>query len=480
MKLEDINTNFFAENENIECKGMLDRNNVIGWLKTVGGFSNSKGGILYVGVENDTHKLIGFGPKELDKEKLYFINTVSQHARIIPQYEIETIIYDIRESKRAILKITIPESKVKPIIIMYEQMPLIYMRRDGLTNAATLEEISYMATHFAQPKFDTQITNKIFDTNNFKKLSEFYKSRHDQEDISAKKLAAIGFFDDSNRLSKGASLFEDSYTGDDTKVTCSLYSGVTRGDDKILASNSFTGNLIECLEFMTLFIERNSNHGFVKTDNGRIDIDAFPKRSVFEALINSVAHRDYTIEGSQISVDIFKNRLTITSPGSLYNGGDIKETRDIASLISRRRNENLCSILILCNAMEAKGTGFEKIIEDYSDADLNHKPIVVSKNNQFSIILPDLTCDDGVKIGEDGLLVDYPVEKLGKYGLSILTFCFSTPKSAKEIATYLELSDSSFFRKDILGTLVETNLLVETKDGRTSLYASNKEKITIR
>lgn len=480
MILEDINPEFFVENENYECKGRLDRDDVIGWLKTVGGFANAKGGVIYVGVENNTHKLIGFDQNELDKEKLFFINTLSQHTRILPPYEIKVITYKIHDSIRAILKITVDESKVKPIIIMYKQMPLIYMRRDGLTNAATIEEISYMATHFGQPKYDTQITTKKFELSNFTKLSEFYKTRHNDVEITSKIMASIPLFDDNGYITKGASLFEDTYSGESTKVVCSLYSGTTRGDDKVLASNEFSGNLIACFEFMKLFIERNTNHGFIKTNDGRIDVDAYPTRSVFEALINSIAHRDYTIDGSQISVDIFKNRLTITSPGSLYNGGDIKETRDIASLISRRRNENICSILIACNAMEAKGTGFEKIIEDYKDANLVHKPIVFSKNNQFSIVLPDLTCEDGVNIGEDGLLIDYPVEKLGKYGLSILTYCFSSSKSAKEIATYLELSDSSFFRKEIIEPLVANGLLLERKEGRTSVYLVNRERIDLR
>ncbi len=69
---------------------------------------------------------------------------------------------------------------------------------------------------------------------------------------------------------------------------------------------------------------------------------------------------------------------------------------DIDSFISKRRNELICDIFIMCKAMEDKGTGFEKILEDYKNVDLKYKPFIFAKNNQFSIVLPDLTNKDGV------------------------------------------------------------------------------------
>ena len=50
----------------------------------------------------------------------------------------------------------------------------------------------------------------------------------------------------------------------------------------------------------------------------------------------------------------------------------------------------------MCKAMEDKGTGFEKILEDYKNVDLKYKPFIFAKNNQFSIVLPNLTNKDGV------------------------------------------------------------------------------------
>ena len=45
----------------------------------------------------------------------------------------------------------------------------------------------------------------------------------------------------------------------------------------------------------------------------------YPEQAVRETVINAVCHRDYTVKGSGIMIDIFKNHMDITSPGCLPN-----------------------------------------------------------------------------------------------------------------------------------------------------------------
>ena len=72
MFLEDLLGGLQIENDQIECKSRLNREDVIGWLKTIAGFANAKGGIFYIGVEDKSNKLIGFDKKEADNERNYF------------------------------------------------------------------------------------------------------------------------------------------------------------------------------------------------------------------------------------------------------------------------------------------------------------------------------------------------------------------------------------------------------------------------
>ena len=57
-----------------------------------------------------------------------------------------------------------------------------------------------------------------------------------------------------------------------------------------------------------------------KTPSGRDDMPDYPERAVFEALVNALIHRDYMIIGSEVHIDMYDDRLEITSPGGMIDG----------------------------------------------------------------------------------------------------------------------------------------------------------------
>ena len=66
---QDVFSQYDVENNKFECKSRLDKENVLGWLKTIDGFANGTGGIIFLGVEDKTNKLIGYDASDIDKEK---------------------------------------------------------------------------------------------------------------------------------------------------------------------------------------------------------------------------------------------------------------------------------------------------------------------------------------------------------------------------------------------------------------------------
>lgn len=479
MKLEELIGYKAIENEEVEFKRRLEQNEPLSWLKCVAGFANTHGGTLYLGVSDAEGELFGYSAEEADAEKLYFHRSTKEHFQSPPDMAILAIPYRAKEKTRYVLKIEIRESTYKPVILNYKGMPMIYMKRDGYVSPATSEEIITLAHQNAFPHFDKQKTDISFLLSDYQKLAAFYEKQTGSK-LKEKDLASIGFFDKERHIVSGASLFRDSYDGGHTRIVCSYYRGVTRGDNEVIASNAFTGDLISSYEFAREFIEGRMNHGFVKRDSSRVDRPAYPPRSLFEAIINALAHRDYLIEGTEISVDLFANRLSISSPGSLFGAGELKRTYDLTSFISRRRNELICSVFILCKAMEARGTGFEKIADDYKGNDAAHLPFIFSKNNQFTIVLPDLTSMDGVNVEEESLILLKPLPHQGKYDFKILSMCFGKRLSASQIAESLSLSDSTFFRKEILGALVTSGFLETEKSERGLLYKTNRLAVSLR
>ena len=105
---------------------------------------------------------------------------------------------------------------------------------------------------------------------------------------------------------------------------------------------------------------------------GRIDDPQFDMTAVFEAVVNAVAHRDYSIYGSKIRLQLFSDRLVIRSPGSLPN------TMTVESMTYRQaaRNEVITSLLARCRVpdeewlatdrstmMDKRGEGVPIILE---------------------------------------------------------------------------------------------------------------------
>ncbi len=478
MKLDEIYEQNETENSHFECKVKLDRNNALGWLKTVDGFANNKGGILLLGVEDKTNTLIGFDVSEIDKEKLYFHKEIKEHFDVLPLTSVSLLPYVVNEKKRYLIEIKVLESDMKPVILKYQGLPLIFMRRDGFTSAATSEEIIDMTLEGNKPKYDEGVSDVKFDFDDFKTLRKFYFENVGRE-LKEKELLSLGFISNEGYLKNGALLFKDDYDGNKTTVVCSNFNGNTRGDNFIVSSNKFQGNLISCYKYIIEFVEQRMNHGFIKEKDRRIDIDAFPKRSVFETTINALAHRDYFLDGTSIYVDLFNNRLSVSSPGGLFQTGELQKTYKLESFISKRRNELISSVFVLCKAMEAKGTGFEKIIDDYKNADAAHKPFIFSKNNQFSIILPDLTNPSGVNLDDESIkLMTKPVSQ-SKYDNQILAYCYTGSKSVKEIIEYLGISNSTFFRKKILGDLINQGYLLETEGSKGKEYKTNHELVSV-
>lgn len=480
MYLEEIIENVELESDKCECKSRLNREDVVGWLKSIAGFSNASGGDFYIGVEDKTNKLIGFNRKEADNERNYFNNQVNEHLSPKPQMKVSFVRYEANGNERFIIHVYIPESVVKPVILKYKNIPSIFMRRDGFTNGATYEEIIEMSVKSRNTQFDLLLSDKKYEAENYKTLQEFYALHNNGKELSEKALMSMGFYNENGLLVNGAVLFGDDYQGKKTEVVCSVFSGFNKGSERIVTVNRFHGNIIADINYMIEFVEQRMNHSMIKLDNTRKNIDAYPKRALFEGVINAVAHRDYFLDGTQIQMDMFKDRLEISSPGGFYRGEKIGKTYDLSGIISKRRNELITSVLVNCNVMEAAGTGFEKIMEEYQNVDETHRPYIYSSSDHFTLVLPDLTYSDGVEDSGVPNILFAPVPNGTVYDEKVLSFCYYQARKVSEIVSYLGVSDSTYFRKQVLENLVENQYLEKNKVSRASYFKTNPEMVRIQ
>lgn len=475
MYLEEIIEKMPLESDKFECKAKLDREDIVGWMKTIAGFANASGGDFYIGVEDKSNKLIGFDRVSADNERNYFNNQINEHLVPRPQMSISFVRYEIKGKERFIIQVQVGSSVVKPVILKYKGIPSIFMRRDGFTNGATYEEIIEMSVRSKNVQYDILTSDVEYDAEKFSALREFYAEHNDGKTLSEKALRSMGFFDEDGMLANGALLFADDYSGKKTEVQCSMFSGFNKGSERIVTINRFSGNILATIRYMMEFVTQRMNHSMIKLGDTRKNIDAYPQRALFEGVINAVAHRDYFLDGAQIQVDMFKDRLEISSPGGFYRGEKLGKTYDLSGIISKRRNELIASVLVNCNVMEAAGTGFDKIAEEYSGMGEMHRPYIYSSSDHFTLVLPDLTYTDGVGDSSIPQISFVPVVNGTDYDDKILSFCYYQAHKVSEIAAHLGISDSTYLRKQVLDNMVKQGYLEMSKITNAMYFKTNQE-----
>ena len=132
-------------------------------------------------------------------------------------------------------------------------------------------------------------------------------------------------------------------------VTC--YRGNDRASDQIDAQ-TITGPLNRQITEAVAFAVRNMRVGAYKNP-ARTDLPQYSEEALFEAIVNAVAHRDYSIRGSRIRLSMFADRLEINSPGGLPNNLTI----DSMDVRQSTRNEALASIFGRIPIGEIRGSG---------------------------------------------------------------------------------------------------------------------------
>jgi len=152
-------------------------------------------------------------------------------------------------------------------------------------------------------------------------------------------------------------------------IDLSIYNGLTRGDD-IIFNRTCGGTVSDQIEgAVAAFRELYRFEDF--SELIRKDNFLLPLGAIREVVANAVIHRDYGITGSKILLDIFRDRVEITSPGELPNS--LTATEVLSGGVIRSRNERIANYLLAMGAVESRGRGIpriHKLMREFNGSDL--------------------------------------------------------------------------------------------------------------
>lgn len=347
--------------EATECdfKSELERKKPKSWLKSVSAFANGIGGTMFFGVAND-NTVIGLTDPQSDAE--YISAKIKERIKPIPDF----ILTPYDENGKAILALLVHSGRTTPYYYAFDGIREAYIRMGNESVPAPDYMLSELILKGTNRTFDSLTTEFKREDHSFNLLEATYRERA-LIPWEKRNYISFGLELDGGCLTRAGSLLTDQHIVYNSRIFCTRWNGLDKGSifDDALDDKEYEGNLIYLLQSGCDFVKNNSKVRFVKEARGRIDKPDYAERAVTEALVNALIHRDYIIMGAEVHIDMYDDRLEISSPGGMYKGRAVQD-QDIENIESERRNPILADLFHRMRYMERRGSGLKKIVNETS------------------------------------------------------------------------------------------------------------------
>jgi ATP-dependent DNA helicase RecG len=146
------------------------------------------------------------------------------------------------------------------------------------------------------------------------------------------------------------------------QITAVRYPGTEMGDKFV--REDISGPLPDQIRKAEAFLRANSAQQVVLEGLTREERPAYPGDVLREVIVNAVAHRDYTIQGENIRVLVYGDRIQVYSPGKLP--GHITVENMVRERFSR--NPVIVQVLADMGFIERLGYGIDRMLHLLQEA----------------------------------------------------------------------------------------------------------------
>ena len=370
-------------------------------FKPLSAFANrAGGGILLFGLDEDAgFKAVGVGnPRKLQEDLSGLAAQMEPPLR--PSFSVEEI------EGGTIVAVEVPE-------VAFDQKPCYhrphhlqegsFIRVGNSTRRMSDYEIYSFISSRTQPKFDAEpILEATLDDLDRGKLEEYLaqqrKARPNAPYWSLpfeqilKQLRIVIETDGILRPTLAGLLMFGSYPQrfeQQMVVVFLQFYGTTTTEEapsgeRFLDNRKFEGTVKEIIDNATDYVMAGMRKGSLIRGVTRQDIPEYPEVALREAIVNAMAHRDYShfVRGSHIQVRMFADRLEVQNPGGLYGGVTIDELKEGQST----RNLLLVQLMEDLQLVENRGSGIDAMLDAMRKANLQ-PPRFEDKRTSFLVVL---------------------------------------------------------------------------------------------
>jgi len=369
IKGEDLHTEFkefLIDNENI--------------AKSIVCFANTDGGQIIVGV-NKNGDIVGV--KDLD----ILIRRIDDIAHNRCEPPITVIPETLSIDNKTVLVINIPKGDQRPY---RTSSGLYYIRSANHCRQASREELLRLFQATESIYYDEiEISNsslKDIDMDYAKRFLERYFNLDVENENLIRYLVNIKALSKKERPTLAGLIFfgeNPQYFVPHSRITAAYI----EGDDLSISPSdkkNFEGKVPEvlegCMRFLKIYIKE-------KHIIRALEPEKYPEIEDFvlrEALVNSIAHRDYTIS-APIRILIFPNKVEFHTPGKLPNSVTIESMKIGGAHVLR--NPTIYNLLEKMGLVTDVGSGIRRIIESVKRT-VGREVLLEVLDNEFVLAIP--------------------------------------------------------------------------------------------
>lgn len=379
-----------GESTNIEFKVEVPKKSEK-YIKSVIAFANTAGGKIVIGVDDETHEIVGVDKNEVFKIMDGITNTISDmcYPQIFPNIGVDTI------DGKCVIVIEIYSGASRPYYIKsLGKEAGTYIRVSGTSrpaDEAILKDLELQGTNLS---FDEMVcVEQKYSALQAEGLCaaiksymvEAAKTKSEKEkvkDVTVQNLINWGVVKnmDGTLVPTNAFVLLTNNTFPFAKIQCALFKGTERV--VFIDKREFEGPLYEQIEEAYEFVLKHINLGAEISGLVRTDAYELPTEAIREAIVNATTHRNF-LDRACVQVAVYDDRVEVTSPGMLYGGLTIEQIKEGGSKI---RNRCIAEVFSRMKIIESWGTGIKRMFSSCKEYGIR-EPELLEIGDSFRVNL---------------------------------------------------------------------------------------------
>ena len=335
-----------SESEQVEFKTSFNEDVIISLVA----FSNTKGGVVYVGMSDNAEvKGIQIGKETIQN----WINEVKNKTtpQLVPDADI--LVFE----DKSVIALSITEYPIKPVAVRGR----FYKRINNSNHLMSIDEISNEHLKTINSSWDYYVDpNHDLDAISLDKVERFV-NKIQQRSQNELQLTPLEFITKMEILREGKLTFGGYLLfAKDYCLISDIQVGRFKSDITIIDSISLNFDLFTEVDEVIAFIKKHLMIEYIITGNPqRTERFDYPLDAIREIVTNMIVHRDYR-ESSGSIIKIYDDRIEFYNPGKLYGGTTIQDLFS-GNYTSKSRNKLIAKAFKEIGLIERYGSGIIRI-----------------------------------------------------------------------------------------------------------------------